>query len=576
MSIFQESFQIPESDHLPQQSVDWNRQYQELVDQWNQGYVHSIGLDEARVRTAEKVVQLACDFVLCAKTYGKIIIAEKNLPNPEKTIKIDPRFGGQAGGHKYCVQNILFKFATDKDGIYGYRTSSAMKAAGHDLKGLICYANCKIPELRLPLMCLVDYRGYRLIALSLLPLDKDSLILGSSNAGSSFHVQFDAENFAPELSDHLEQAARVLNLSKHRVGPPGNSVAVWSAVDIEGHRGSDNAFYLLDFARSMPPTLPRQNSAFGAHLFQLFRPEFVQSYRHSLCPDGFSSFIEHDPRKSRHNARLREASLYLWNKIIPEFSVLKLIPSVQEAILHGQLDSFRLSQAMHRNGINMRYLGMVLAAIPESHQACRVLVIVEAIARYSKRFLRARFRHESKDHRLPVEEPYRAVVLHFFNSIFFRDNPSFLELILTKSMQSFDMALSPAETRHSSLIQLINSTELSGSLRLFELIIKGTGIRFSPRGLRKFRELDNIRRLPERQLATCDWDAPFDDADLLEVGERVKHGSLFFEAECALYLMKGLTMIPRDFQNAPYFFEHCVRRCEDAVSYTHLTLPTIA
>jgi len=51
----------------------------------------------------------------------------------QKTIKpVD--VGGIAGGEKYIIHNILFKFAVDDKGVYGGNDAAAAKAAGHDLK----------------------------------------------------------------------------------------------------------------------------------------------------------------------------------------------------------------------------------------------------------------------------------------------------------------------------------------------------------------------------------------------------------------------------------------------------------
>ena len=52
------------------------------------------------------------DFCYAAKTYGRIIISEKFLPDSDKTIK-PVGAGGVAGGVKYVVSGILFKFAVD-------------------------------------------------------------------------------------------------------------------------------------------------------------------------------------------------------------------------------------------------------------------------------------------------------------------------------------------------------------------------------------------------------------------------------------------------------------------------------
>ena len=49
-------------------------------------------------------------------------------------------FINQAGGDKYIVRNILFKFAVDSNGLY-CGDYGAMKVAGHELKGIIAYFN---------------------------------------------------------------------------------------------------------------------------------------------------------------------------------------------------------------------------------------------------------------------------------------------------------------------------------------------------------------------------------------------------------------------------------------------------
>jgi hypothetical protein len=73
--------------------------------------------------------------------------------------------GGFAGGEKYVVHNILFKFAVDVTGMLGSDYVAA-KVAGNELRGLITYFNAGVPDLHVPLMALVDYLGFRLIAMS--------------------------------------------------------------------------------------------------------------------------------------------------------------------------------------------------------------------------------------------------------------------------------------------------------------------------------------------------------------------------------------------------------------------------
>jgi len=72
---------------------------------------------------------LELEFVQTATFYGKIIIGERFLPNSKKTISpID--IGGIAGGIKYIVSGILFKFAWDNENVY-QGDLKAMKAASH-------------------------------------------------------------------------------------------------------------------------------------------------------------------------------------------------------------------------------------------------------------------------------------------------------------------------------------------------------------------------------------------------------------------------------------------------------------
>ena len=79
--------------------------------------------------------------------------------------------------------------------------------SGHELKGLMAYSSLKIPGLHYPLMTLVDYRGFRLIAISLLPLEPArSLIYGTSDAGVTVH------NRDPEFSEKMEKAARSVEI----------------------------------------------------------------------------------------------------------------------------------------------------------------------------------------------------------------------------------------------------------------------------------------------------------------------------------------------------------------------------
>ena len=224
---------------------DWNERFQRIMTIIRKFDCNTpIAL---QIKANRSLIHLAEDFIYASSTYGKIIIAEAY--SAEKTIK-PISIGGKLGGTKYIVQNILFKFAVDEAGLYS--DYAAAKVAGHELKGLINYFNCNIENLCLPLMSLVDYRGFRLIAMSILPIrGSETIIYGSDNYGETIH------NSNPEMEKLLRKAAKMMNIKEHKCGTRiSTSNSLCSPADLEGHIGCDKRFYLLDFSRVLPPEKP--------------------------------------------------------------------------------------------------------------------------------------------------------------------------------------------------------------------------------------------------------------------------------------------------------------------------------
>ncbi len=257
---------------------------------------------------AVSLISLVEDFLETAQHFGRIIISEVFLPAKSKTIK-PVSVGGVIGGEKFIVGNVLFKFAIDM-GVFEGDHSSAAKVAGLELQGLRAYYGTQMNGLHFPLMAMIDKKGFRLIASSLLPLKE--LVYGSNDAA---HTIF-REN--AQMNALLEAAGKKLNLKPHMCGmTPEASKLMYSCVDLEGHLGQDGRLYLLDFSRAMPPVTPSRSKP-NSHLFEMFRAEFVAKYPIPLCSDAYSRFTFGQPDFAQHNKEVDEAVQRLFSVDIPQ------------------------------------------------------------------------------------------------------------------------------------------------------------------------------------------------------------------------------------------------------------------
>ena len=74
--------------------------------------------------------------------------------------------------------------------------------------------------------------GFRLIAISILPINRSTIVYGSNDGGQTVHAEDEAFNLI------MERAAKVLNLAGHQAGiNHAHTKLLYSAADIEGHKG---------------------------------------------------------------------------------------------------------------------------------------------------------------------------------------------------------------------------------------------------------------------------------------------------------------------------------------------------
>jgi hypothetical protein len=282
-----------------------NHRFQQLLDE----IATAISGDHQNlVPLYQEVQTISQDFIELATFYGHIIISELHLPVAEKTIKPSEGIGGMLGGQKFLVHNILFKcpdakvFAEYPDPLW-----ASMKVAGHELKGMQCLASYFLDKgtvgAHLPLAALIDSRGHRLLAISALPVSGATLIYGSDNASTLCEVkQSDAalKNIVTDACLHLGlKIHTVVNGYDATTHTQLGEVDIASPIDLEGHKGLDGRYYLVDCSRLMPP-LYKSNPA--AHdkcwpYYAAMRPEFLFTYTEALSPDAFSLFSSRSTNK---------------------------------------------------------------------------------------------------------------------------------------------------------------------------------------------------------------------------------------------------------------------------------------
>eukprot|EP01127_Copromyxa_protea_P019689 TRINITY_DN6444_c0_g2_i4.p1 TRINITY_DN6444_c0_g2~~TRINITY_DN6444_c0_g2_i4.p1 ORF type:complete len:903 (+),score=135.68 TRINITY_DN6444_c0_g2_i4:266-2710(+) len=204
-----------------------------------------------RFERAQKMSQIYEEFVNTATKYGKIIIEELSIASSNKTISRCSTVG-IAGGEKFCYDGIFFKLATDPFKLYG-GVHFSIKAAGHELKAfneLVKVSNLisVTPSLHFPMITLIDYLGYRLVAVAALPISRKTLKYGSDDGCKTIHNQL------PELQDLIQKVAKLLYLKPHIVGSGMNNepIRLDFPADVEGHLGTDGKYYLVDVHRLFP------------------------------------------------------------------------------------------------------------------------------------------------------------------------------------------------------------------------------------------------------------------------------------------------------------------------------------
>ncbi|CAI8596196.1 unnamed protein product [Vicia faba] len=332
-------------------------------------------------------------------------------------------------------------------------------SANNDLKGTKAYQEADVPGLYNLAMAIIDYRGHRVVAQSVLPGilqgDKsDSLLYGSVDNGKKISWN---EDFHAKVAD----AAKRLHLKEHSVlDGSGNVFKLAAPVECKGIVGGDDRHYLLDLLRVTPRDA---NYSGPGSRFCILRPELINAFcqvqvaeaskskeinsqgedntstdsqnatdadkpeektedvkEHASAPSEvsvskedivfnpnvFTEFkLAGSPEElAADEDNVRKVSQYLTGVVLPKF--VQDLCTLEVSPMDGQT----FTEALHAHGINVRYIGKVAEGtkhLPHLWDLCNNEIVVRSAKHVIKDLLR-----DTEDHDLA------AAISHFLNCLF--------------------------------------------------------------------------------------------------------------------------------------------------------------
>jgi hypothetical protein len=365
----QENFKQTYSEHI---DYDWNENYQHIYGRPRTNY--------ADVRKHENILsELSASFATFASQVARIIIRQRPLPEEKRLFHPIQEQKGMAGGLKYKVGNVFFKYSVDNNQMYG-SDSAAQKAAGNEIRAINAIVNKNINHLYVTLTLIVRYRGHAMVAQAFCPISTDgtdSLVYGSNDGGKT------VVNSDNKLNALMAKLGNELNLKEHCV----KNIPLYTAGDVEVHYSQkDKRYYVIDLARLFPPVPPRDNHH-ADYLYRQFRPEFIQKLDKPLSSDVFSGWGA--DRKDEHNTEARTAFNQLMDVTIKKFAStfeehIANLEREHPAEVNEYIREDRFAIEMHKMGINLRYAGCVYDLLPPRAARCRLVLLHHMLARCIK------------------------------------------------------------------------------------------------------------------------------------------------------------------------------------------------
>lgn len=227
-------------ENLPGQTRDWNEELQVTRE------LPQTKLTERLLRD-RAIFKSNSDFVAAATRAAiSVINGDIMAINPGETRK----------QQMFIWNNMFFSLGFDVKDHYKHfgGEAAAYVATSSDLNGVRAYSMLDQPGLHTLGTAIIDYRGFRVTAQTIIPgiLEKEQeqlVVYGSIDFGKTVLTD-------KRYEELLSKTAKQLKIRPHKVINQANdSVQLYSSVDCKGIIGNDGRTYILDLLRTFPPDL---------------------------------------------------------------------------------------------------------------------------------------------------------------------------------------------------------------------------------------------------------------------------------------------------------------------------------
>uniref|UniRef100_A0AAQ4RB56 Clustered mitochondria (cluA/CLU1) homolog b n=1 Tax=Gasterosteus aculeatus aculeatus TaxID=481459 RepID=A0AAQ4RB56_GASAC len=277
-----------QDEHTAGQSRDWNEELQACRELARNSL-------QKRLHRERSVFRTNRDFVAAA-TQGAVAVIDGSV------MPLNP--GEAPHMQMFIWNNLFFSLGFDISEHYSPLggNTAAHAAAICDLRGAQAYASVDVEGLYTLGTAVVDYRGVRVIAQTIVPgiLEKNqeqSVVYGSNDYGKNVFTH-------RRLLELLDKTSKPLRIQRHQVLDHNNiPVELCSGIETKGILGNDGRPYILDLLRTFPPDpnfqfqeteerkeVPKECQISG----------YPRRHRHSLAslrPELIEAFV-HEPRNN--------------------------------------------------------------------------------------------------------------------------------------------------------------------------------------------------------------------------------------------------------------------------------------